>query len=131
MAVITADRNKFTTAGVPTRRRGRVSTDALSSWDAALTLRGYWRAAGHAGRACGRSVAAPNRDITSLWAELFPEDKGACVHVRASPYLATTQQARLLQSGPDALHPPSVFRVNVSVTAHALVLQHQAVIYEP
>lgn len=54
-----------------------------------------------------------------------------CVCVRVNPYLATAQQARLLQSGPDALHPPGVLGVNVSVAAHALVLQHQAVIYEP
>ncbi len=55
------------------------------------------------------------------------EDQCVCVCV----YLTAAQQARLLQSGPDALHSSSMLWVDVSVATHTLMLQHQTVIYKP
>lgn len=46
-------------------------------------------------------------------------------------YLTAAQQARLLQSGPDALNSPSMLWVDVSVPTHTLMFQHQTVVYKP
>lgn len=62
---------------------------------------------------------------------LCRECEGLIWNLRMCVYLTAAQQARLLQSGPDALNSPSMLWVDVSVPTHTLMFQHQTVIYKP
>lgn len=47
-----------------------------------------------------------------------------------TPYLTLATESSLLQTGPDALDPPSMLWVAVGVPTGTLMLQHQCVIHK-